>query len=884
MEFTPFDILDPKVRWKPSEQISLEEEQQLLPPLVLKIRKEVQEWRDSGYKGASQTTKDLFSYWFDVEHEVEGNKFQFFFSQREAIESIIYLYEKKEARDKYDLMRFDNSGMVSTGMFDETWPRYVIKAATGSGKTKVMGLAIVWSYFQNLYEEDSELAKNFLVIAPNIIVLNRLKTDFEGLKMFRNEPFIPENGFRDKHWQNDFQPTLHIQDEIKPLSNKGNIFLSNIHRVYMTEDSEPTLEEQFLGSKPKADADTDKGVDLDEILRSKELNNLMVLNDEAHHIHDSKLQWFQSIQDINNKMKLQHDRGLSLQVDFTATPKDQNGAIFVQTISDYPLVEAIKQNVVKTPVLPDEASRSKLEEKDSSNVVEQYRDYIDLGYQEWKQQYEDLKSQRKPILFVMANKTKEADKIAEYLESHYQEMKDKVLVIHTDRSGRIKEDVKSRQDEVEMLRKAANEVDDPHSPYRAIVSVLMLREGWDVQNVSTIVGLRPFSADSKILPEQALGRGLRKMFDLQTKEELVVIGTDPFIEFVESIKTEGVEFNYRPMNLKSRSDQKNPIIVEVDEDNPDKNLDELDIQLPIMTPRIYREYKNLELINLEELSFDPLSYKEFSEEEKREIVFRDLDGEISHATEFSSTLPDYRNMISFFAKRILKDNRLVSGFNVLYPKVESFIREYLFGQEVDLEDANTLRNMSRPKVPQTIKSAFKKAIDELTVKDKGSAEIHRHIRLRDVKPKVFSNRKFVKPSKSVFNKVVSEHDNEFELSFSSFLDKIDGVKSFAKNTNAVNFTVEYQKEDKNISNYQPDFFIKAEDEAVVYIVETKGREDLDAFNKFNRLERWCKDVNEAGAKYEFKPIYIQQNEWEEYKKKIKHLDDIINLFPQSIEA
>ncbi|SMO92497.1 DEAD/DEAH box helicase [Fodinibius sediminis] len=883
MKFTPFDILDPKVRWKPSEQITLEEEQQLLPPLVLKIRKEVQEWRESGYKGASKTTKSLFSFWFDVEHEVDGNKFQYFFSQREAIESIIYLYEIREAHDKYDLMRFDNSGMVSTGMFDETWTRYVIKAATGSGKTKVMGLAIVWSYFQNLYEEDSGLAKNFLVIAPNIIVLNRLKTDFKGLKMFRNEPFIPGNGFQDKWWENDFQPTLHIQDEIKPLSKKGNIFLSNIHRVYMTEDSEPTLEEEFLGSKPKADADTDNGIDLDEVLRSKELDNLMVLNDEAHHIHDSKLQWFQSIQDINNKMKLQYDRGLSLQVDFTATPKDQKGNIFVQTISDYPLVEAIKQNVVKTPVLPDEASRSKLEEKDSSDVVEQYRDYIDLGYQEWKQQYEDLKSQRKPILFVMANKTKEADKIAEYLESHYQEMKDKVLVIHTDRSGRIKEDVKSRQDEVEMLRKAANEVDDPNSPYRAIVSVLMLREGWDVRNVSTIVGLRPFSADSKILPEQALGRGLRKMFDLKTEEELVVVGTDPFIEFVESIKTEGVEFNYRPMSLKSPSDQKNPIIVEVDEDNPEKDLDELDIELPIMTPRIYREYKNLELIDLDQFSFDPIYYKEFSEEEKREIVFRDLDGNVSHATEFSGSLPNYRNMVSFFTQSILKDNRLVSGFNVLYPKVECFIREDLFGREVVLEEANTLRNMSRPEVPQTIKSTFKKAIDELTVEDKGTADIQRHIKLRDVKPKVFSNRKFVKPSKSVFNKVVSEHDNEFELSFSSFLDKLSGVKSFAKNTTAVNFTMEYQKEDKNISNYQPDFFIKAEDEESVYIVETKGREDLDAFNKFNRLERWCKDVNEAGAKYTYKPIYIQQNEWEEYKKKIKHLDDIVNLFPQSIE-
>src|SRR5699024_9884258 len=102
-----------------------------------KIRQKVKEWRDNGYKGASRTTKDLFSFWFDVEHEVNDIPFQYYFSQREAIESIIYLYEVSKAYDDLDLLRFDSSGMVSRGMFDETWTRYVIKAATGSGKTKV---------------------------------------------------------------------------------------------------------------------------------------------------------------------------------------------------------------------------------------------------------------------------------------------------------------------------------------------------------------------------------------------------------------------------------------------------------------------------------------------------------------------------------------------------------------------------------------------------------------------------------------------------------------------------------------------------------------------------------------------------------------------------
>ncbi|HRE33126.1 MAG TPA: DEAD/DEAH box helicase family protein, partial [Candidatus Berkiella sp.] len=85
-------------------------------------------------------------------------------------------------------------------------------------------------------------------------------------------------------------------------------------------------------------------------------DELMILNDEAHHIHDSKLAWFKSIQDIHNQL-VQKGDVLSLQIDVTATPKHVNGAIFVQTMADYPLAEAIWQNVVKHPVLPDAASR-----------------------------------------------------------------------------------------------------------------------------------------------------------------------------------------------------------------------------------------------------------------------------------------------------------------------------------------------------------------------------------------------------------------------------------------------------------------------------------------------------------------------------------------------
>ena len=121
---------------------------------------------------------------------------------------------------------------------------------------------------------------------------------------------------------------------------------------------------------------------------------------------------------------------------------------------------------------------------------------------------------------------------------------------------------------------------------------MMLREGWDVQNVVTIVGLRPYTAESKILPEQTLGRGLRRMFRGEPVPERVsVIGTDAFIAFVEGIKAEGVELEYEAMGAGTRP--KCPIVVEVDTENEDKDIGRLDIELPVLAPRIYREYKNL---------------------------------------------------------------------------------------------------------------------------------------------------------------------------------------------------------------------------------------------------------------------------------------------------
>ena len=867
---SPYVIIDPSVRWLPDQSLLFDLDYgMLLPPLVQKIREQVKTWRNDNYSGASETSKALLNWWFNTRHLKEQtdntvSEFQYYFAQREAIETIIYLYDVVKVKDKFDLMRFDSSGAVSTGLFDEDWRRFVIKMATGTGKTKVMSLAIAWSFFHKLYEQDSELSRNFLVIAPNIIVLDRLYHDFQGLRIFFEDPVLPDNGFEGNNWRDDFQLTLHVQDEVRTVRPTGNIFLTNIHRVYSSDQSPPAPDDEnsmdyFLGNKPTG-ATTDSKVDLGDIVR--DIDELMILNDEAHHVHDPKLAWFKSIEDIHNRL-LQKGSELALQVDVTATPKHNNGAIFVQTVSDYPLVEAISQNVVKHPVLPNAESRAKLAERQSVKYTEKYADYLELGIIEWRKAAEEHeKMGKKAILFVMTDNTQNCDEVAAYLENLHPVLKDAVLVIHTNKSGEISEAKSSKkQAELEKLRKQANEIDSLESPYKAIVSVLMLKEGWDVKNVTTIVGLRAYSAKPNILPEQTLGRGLRLMYAGTAEETVSVIGTKEFMEFVESIKSEGVELERQPMGTGTKP--KAPIVIEVDKTNVNKDIDALDIEIPILTRRIYREYTNLTDLDVTQLDFSPVTYQAFGEAEIREIVFKDMTtGEITHTTVMDSTgVADYRSVIGYFAETIRKDLRLVSGYDVLYGKVKDFVEHQLFGETVMLADPNTLQNLSELPATKTVLETFKYAINDLTIQDRGDAALSETTRAQDARPFMVKEQEYLVPQKSVFNRITG--DSHFELEFAKFLENCPDVASYVKNYFGVHFKLDYVNADGDISNYYPDFIVKLTDGRVI-VAETKGREDLDVPLKMQRLSQWCEDVNRITPDVDYDFVYVDQESFDLY--------------------
>ena len=252
-----------------------------------------------------------------------------------------------------------------------------------------------------------------------------------------------------------------------------------------------------------------------------------------------------------------------------------------------------------------------------------------------------------------------------------------------------------------------------------------------------------------------------------------------------------------------------------------------------------------------------LPLKPFTAEETREIVFKTmLDSEIHHTIQLDGSGPaDYRSVVAFFARQLLKDLRLVGGYDVLYGKVKIFVREHLFSPSpVNLEDPVVLRNLSEPDVGKVLYDAFKTAINALTIQEAGTTHIEARIRLRETRPFRTEHRPFLVAKKSIFTKTVGEAQaGGFELSFAAFLETAKDVSAFAKNYLAIGFKLDYVRADGDLSTYQPDFIVRTDDRTV-WIVETKGRTELDLPQKMARLKQWCADATAAeedGRRYDF---------------------------------
>ena len=360
-------------------------------------------------------------------------------------------------------------------------------------------------------------------------------------------------------------------------------------------------------------------------------------------------------------------------------------------------------------------------------------------------------------------------------------------------------------------------------------------------------------------------------FGSDMPETVSVMGTPAFMEFVESIQSEGVTFERVPMG--PGSDRKDSLIVEVGTQDAGKDIDALDIELPRLTRRFNREYKDLDALDPTKFGNTKLPLKPFTPEQTREIVFKTmLDAEVHHIIQLDGAGPaDYRSVVGFFARQLLKELRLVGGYDLLYPKVKAFMGGHLFAASpVNLEDPVVLRNLSEPDAGKILFDAFKTAINALTIQDTGAVRIEDHIRLRDTRPFRTENRPYLAPKKSLFSKIVGEpHAGGFELAFAGFLDAAPDVASFAKNYLAVGFKIDYVKADGDLSNYTPDFIVRGSD-GTVWIVETKGRVEIDVPQKMARLKQWCTDATSASAEDDgvtYRFAFVDQDGFERHPPK-----------------
>ena len=137
--------------------------------------------------------------------------------------------------------------------------------------------------------------------------------------------------------------------------------------------------------------------------RVRTLENLMVLNDEAHHLWDDTLRWNETLLDLDDHFKHKEAGGLVAWLDFSATPKNQNGTYYPWIVVDYPLAQAVEDRIVKTPLIIHQTDKKDPDKYAHDEAGEAYNEWIAIAIARWREHVKDYGSVgENPILFVMA--------------------------------------------------------------------------------------------------------------------------------------------------------------------------------------------------------------------------------------------------------------------------------------------------------------------------------------------------------------------------------------------------------------------------------------------------------------------------------------------------
>lgn len=384
----------------------------------------------------------------------------------------------------------------------------------------------------------------------------------------------------------------------------------------------------------------------------------------------------------------------------------------------------------------------------------------------------------------------------------------------------------------------------------------MLREGWDVRNVTTIVPLRPLTAQSKILPEQTLGRGLRRMTPPGQANELVTVVEHPsFINLYEQ------ELEQEGLPIAIEEVEKVPATTVTIFPDETKDLAKLDIVLPVLTAA-HEIQPKLEALSIEDVrnAFKPYKTLPLGKAMAADIEYEGralITDELVESMKIS--LPLLQNgltAISFFVRELEAACRVQSTHTVLAPLLQTFLGEMLFGEKVSLVDKRLTGRLSDQDVREHIRAVFIPLIRARTVKTekrrtKGAAQSLRH--WKPYQATFSENRPVEKAAKTLFNLVPC--NRSLEVATTKFVDKAPDVTAFAKNAGPQAVRIDYLTKDHRLAFYTPDFFVQDIDGAY-YLIETKGRQDQDVPRKASAAVEWCKTASRTGTRWHY--VFVPQ--------------------------
>ena len=854
-----------KARTRGPQPALLEEE--FVPlELVNTIRERVKAWRERGYPGVTPITRQLLNHWNNPERERK-----LFFCQREAAETLIWLVEASPAEKQGIVIPRDN-GLV----------RYACKMATGSGKTVVMGMVIAWQVLNKLANpQDKRFSDAVLLVCPNLTIRERLQVLL---------PWKPGNYYE----KFDLVPRGMLE-----RLQQGRFQVTNWHLFQPRDDSRSR---SVVRRGPESDAAFCRRV-LKE-LGSK--GNLLVINDEAHHAYrpaplpeeerarlspeevaerEEATVWVGGLDRINAV------RGINFCVDFSATPfyikgsGYEEGAPFPWVVSDFGLVDAIESGIVKIPRVPVDDNTGALipkyfrlwewvnqrlpaSERQTArrrarpeSVLREAEDALATLASEWKRTFEEFQkagSPVPPVMIVVCDNTDLARLVHEHiaggnvlreLEGEATFRIDTKLLAEAEAAY----EGETRAEAAERLRRVVDTIgklewegegDPPGKNIRCVVSVGMLNEGWDAQNVTQILGLRAFT--SQLLCEQVVGRGLRRL------------NYDDFSE-PEYVDVYGVPFEVIPVKKKPRSSAEVQRVSTLVRALPERK--HLEITFPRVEGYVFdvRQRIRLNLKDVPYLQLDP-GQAPTEVTVKPAVGYRigrpDRLGPGPEAVHDRNPFHREKRLqatvyeiAAELTRRLKEKGEDWSARHILFPQVLAAVWQYLEERVVVVDPDTPLEEVALLRYRQHIIERLMAAIEPDTeageppllpvierCRPVGSTS---EVLFRTVRPCVGTTKSHI--SHVVLDAPKWEHSVAYQL------ERIPEVVAYARNDH-LDFTIPYEWEGAR-HEYRPDYLIRwrgADGQEVRVILEVKGFETERDRQKEAAARRWVRAVNRHG--------------------------------------